>query len=951
MRHTFFVAAALGLSSVAAAQRATTPPTRSAAKRPATVDSFALNRVLPVDPAVRIGTLPNGIRYYVRRNAKPEQRAELRLVVNAGSIQEDDDQRGLAHFIEHMAFNGTKNFARNDIVKYLESIGVRFGADLNAYTSFDETVYILPVPTDSAKILERSFQFLGDVATGILFDSLDVVAERGVLISEWRDGLGADERVRDKQFPVIFRGSRYADRLPIGKPEILEGANPALLKRFWHDWYRPDLMAVIAVGDVDPAKLEALIKSTFTSVAPVKGARPRTTAPVPTHDSTLVTIATDKEVTSSSIGVLWKRPGGGTRTVGDLRKDMLDRLYNQMLNQRFSELALKPDAAFLGAAAGSGSFVRNSEYNSLDAGAKEGQLLETLAMLLTEAERVKRHGFLSSELDRARTNLLRGYERAYTERDKSPSGGFVAEYIDHFLQGEAAPGITFEYAAAQRLLPAVTLAEVNALAGERSGAANRVVTVSLPDKDGLEVPAESAIRSVFGRIDQALITPWVETLADGALVPSTPAPGRVVKTETTPSLALTKWTLSNGVTVYVKPTDFTADQIQMTAWSPGGASLASDADLFKTSLTTLAIEQGGVGPFSAIDLRKKLAGKAASVSTNIADLSEGLGGSASPKDLETLLQLVWLRMTSPRQDSSAFKALLQQFDAVLKNKDANPALVFSDTVQMTLANGHPRVRTLSAEMLQELDLTQMAAIYRDRFSDAGDFTFLFVGTVDTTVLKPLVEQWIGSLPSGNRRETYRDVGPKQFTGIIEKTVRKGLAPQSQTAVFLAGSGTWTRETSHLLSSLGELLEMRLLDRLRESLGGTYSVNVNAQLNRRPRQDWQVVISYGSAPEKADTMFAAVQQELDSLRRVPPTAAEVERIREQQRRELEVARKQNGYWSSRLRASLENGDDLSVIGTEEQFITALTAEKLAAAAKVYLAETNRARFVLQPEAKP
>ena len=923
---------------------------RPAAKTTAP-DSFRLTARLPVDPTVRVGTLPNGMRYYVRRNAKPEQRAELRLVVNAGSILEDDDQRGLAHFLEHMAFNGTKSFAKNDIVKYLESIGVRFGADLNAQTGFDETIYILPVPTDSAGILEKSFRFLGDVATGIVFDSLEVVAERGVVLSEWRSGLGAGERLRDLQFPVIFRGSRYAQRLPIGLPAVIEHANPAPLKRFWRDWYRPDLMAVIAVGDADPARLEALIRRTFGPIPRRANARPRTVASVPTHDSTLVSIATDPELTSSSVGVLWKLPPTGTRTVGELRLLMMRRLYNSMLNQRFSELSQKPDAPFVGAGSGGGNFVRGSDYYSLDAGAKEGQLLASLEVVLTEAERVHRHGFLQSELDRGRTNLLRSFERAYTERDKTPSASYVGEYIDNFLSGDGIPGIAYEYAAAKALLPAVTLAAVNALGNERSSAANRVVTVTLPKKDSLVPPTEAEVRSIFAKVAASTIRPWTETVAEGALVRTVPAPGRVVAEKRFDSISLVEWTLSNGVRVYVKSTDFNADQVLMTAWSPGGASLLPDSSVFRGAVTTAVIERGGVGEFSLIDLNKKLTGKVASASPVIGDLNEGLNGRASPKDLETLMQLIWLRMTAPRADSIALQTLLQQVDASLRNKDANPGAVFSDTVQVTLANGHPRVRPVSVEMLKELDLAQMLAIYKDRFSDASDFSFLFVGNVDAATLKPLAEQWLASLPSTGRQETFRDVGPKLFSGRIDKTVRKGLAPQSQTALLLAGADVWSREQAYVLSSVGEVLEMRLNDRLREALGGTYSVGINTAFARRPRQEWQLVISYGSAPEKADTMFTAVLHELDSLRRVPPTAAEVERVREQQRRELEVARKQNGWWVGMLQGRLDNGDDVTTVFADDALIAGLTAEKLAAGARKFLDETNRARFVLLPEGKP
>jgi zinc protease len=911
-------------------------------------DSFALTAPLPMDPAVKVGTLPNGIRYYIRKNSKPEKRAELRLVVNAGSILEDDDQRGLAHFVEHMAFNGTKNFAKNDIVTYLEGIGVRFGADLNAYTSFDETVYILPVPTDSGGILDKSFRFLGDVATGVLFDSAEVVAERGVVLSEWRNGLGARARLRDKQFPVIFRGSRYAERLPIGKPEVLEKANSALVRRFWQDWYRPDLMAVVAVGDADPATLEQLIRRTFGGIPRRTNVRPRTLASVPTHDSTLVTIATDKELTTSSVGVLWKRPGKSTRTVGDMREDLISRLYNGMLNQRFQELSLKPDAPFTGAGASSGGFVRGSELNSLDAGAKEGKIVESLQAVLTEAERVQRHGFLASELERARTNTLRAYERGYLERDKTPSGAFVDEYIANYLSGEGAPGIAFEYAAVQKLLPTITLAEVNAVANARGGAANRVVTVTVPDKEGLRVPTEAEIRAVFGAVVASNITPWVETLAEGALVATTPTAGRVVSEKRIAAQNITDWTMSNGVRVLIKPTDFNADQILMSAFSPGGASLVSDKDAFKTSLAPSIIASGGVGIFSAIDLRKKLTGKVASATPSISDLTEGMSGSASPKDLETLMQLTYLRFTAPRADSMVFKATMQQLEQFLKNKDANPNAVFSDTIQQTLANGHPRARSLSLDMLKELELNDLMATYKERFSDAGDFTFFFVGNIDPATFKPLAEQWLGALPAAGRKETPRDVGPKQFTGVIDKAVRKGIAPQSQSIVLIAGSAPWTRDDSYTLSSLGELLQMRLLERLRESLGGTYSVSVSANFSRRMRQEWQVAIQYGSAPEKADTMFAAVREELEKLRTTPATAAEMERVKEQQRREFEVSQKQNGYWMNTLRTRVEYGDPLETIGDYITLINGLTVEKLSAASKKFLVESNRARFVLLPE---
>lgn len=940
-------------ATIALITGALTPTATSAQdNRAATgTDPYATTSPLPLDPAVRTGTLPNGVRWFVRQNERPEQRAELRLVVNAGSLQEDDDQRGLAHFVEHMAFNGTRNFAKNDIVKYLESIGVRFGADLNAYTSFDETVYMLSVPTDSAGILDRSFVFLSDVANGVLFDSAAVVAERGVVLSEWRTGLGAGERIRNQQFPVFFQGSRYAERLPIGLPAILETANPAPVRRFWQDWYRPDLMAVVAVGDAPPAELEALIRKHFGAIPARTQSRERISATVPGHDTTLITIATDKEVTSSSVAILWKEPPTETRTVADLRRSLVERLYISMLNQRFSELAQKPDVPFLGAGAGAGNLVRGAGAFTLNTTAKEGKLLDALQFMLMESERVNQHGFLQSELDRTRTNTLRSYERAYAERDKTPSAAYVNEYISYYLENEPSPGIAFEYEAAKRLLPGITLAEVNALDNNRSGERNRVIAVTMPDKEGLAVPTAAEIRSVFARVATTAVTPWTESVAEGALVASMPTPGRVTAEVKHPEYNVTEWTLSNGVRVFIKPTDFQADQILMAGWSSGGASLVPDKDVFRTSLATLAVERGGVGDFSVIDLQKKLAGKVATVGTSVSETSQGISGRASPKDLETMLELTWLRMTAPRKDTLAYNALLAQFSAVLTNLGNNPEQAFSDTIQMTLGGGHPRIRTLNPEMLNELNLDSMMTFYKDRFGDASGFSFIFVGNVNPDTLRPMVEQWIAALPASGREETFRDVGPAHFTGHIEKTVHKGIAPKAQTIVVLAGSAPWTRADSHSLESLGDLLEMRLTDRLRENLGGTYSVGVNVGLTRVPKQEWNVLVQFGSDPQNADAMYREVLAEFDSLRTVAPSEEEVERVREQQRRAQETARKQNAWWVNSLQSRIEFGEQFSTIEERDSLIAGLTAARIHDAAVRFLNETNRARFTLLPESNP
>src|SRR6185503_2142442 len=484
-RHLTFLIAALASSAPLAAQRSSSPSktTATAATAP------ALSTPLPTDPRVRIGTLPNGLRYYIRQNKKPEKRAELRLVVNAGSILENENQLGLAHFVEHMAFNGTTHFAKNDLIKYLQSIGVRFGADLNAYTGFDETVYILPVPTDTARLVEQAFTILEDWAHGQVFDSTEVTNERGVVREEWRLGKGAGDRMLHQWLPIALRGSKYADRLPIGNEQSIMTATPARLRSFYKSWYRPDLQAVIAVGDFDPAVIEAQIKKHFSGLKMPANPPKRVAPTVPPNKAPLIAVASDKEATGSDIELMFKLPAETTKTVGDYRRNLMERLYMSMLNQRLEEISQKPDAPFLGAGASKGNFIgRTTEAFTLGAGVKDGGIDRGLEALLTEAKRVDQFGFLQSELDRAKQNLLRGYERAYAERDKTQSAAFVQEYVGNYLNGEPIPGIEYEYKLAQQLVPEITLSELNKLASRWITDDNRVIIAQSPQKDSLKIP-------------------------------------------------------------------------------------------------------------------------------------------------------------------------------------------------------------------------------------------------------------------------------------------------------------------------------------------------------------------------------------------------------------------------------------------------------------------------------
>jgi zinc protease len=917
---------------------------------PALAQQPALNAPLTVDPKVKIGTLPNGIRYYIRKNSKPEKRAELRLAVNAGSVLENDNQLGYAHFVEHTAFNGTTHFKKNDLVKYLQSIGVKFGADLNAYTSFDETVYILPVPTDTARILESAFQILEDWAHGQIFDSTEVINERGVVREEWRSGKGAGERMLQQWLPIAFKGSKYAQRLPIGNEPSIMSATPSKLRAFYNDWYRPDLQAVVAVGDFDPAQIEALIKKHFGSIPRATNPRPRTVADVPDNKEPLIAVASDKEATGSSVEVVFKMPFEQSKTVGDYRRDLMEELYMSMLNTRFAEMSQKPDAPFLGAGASKSTFIaRNKAGFTLGAGVKDGGIERGLEALLVEARRVDQFGFLQSELDRAKQNRLRSYERAYAERDKTQSGQIVDEYVRNYLEGEAIPGIEKEYQLVQQLLPSISLTDVNTLASKWITDENRVIIADSPQKEGVKIPTQADIAAVFGRAAKAQVVAYTENVSSEALIEKEPVAGHVVNERKIPGVDVTEWTLSNGARVLVKPTDFKADEVLFSAYSPGGNSLAADPDYMSASFATQILQQSGVGKFNMIDLGKKLSGKVASVNASIGETTEGLNGRASPKDLETLFQLAYLRFTAPRLDTAVFQALVNQITPYLQNKGSSPEGVFQDTVTVTLAQHAFRARPLTLQTWSEVNPQKALAFYKDRYADASDFTFLFVGNVDLATLKPLVEKYLASLPAINRKETFKDVSPSAPKGVVERAVYKGTEPKANTQIYFTGPCVYTPENRFAMRALTELFQIKLTESLREQLGGTYSPSTGGGCSRVPRQEYQISVRFGSAPENVEKLTKTTLALIDTLKNQPPSAADLEKVREQLLRGREVDLKQNTYWLGNIAARDQAGEDLNgLLAAYDAMIKGLTGAQIQAAAKQYLNTANYARFVLLPE---
>jgi zinc protease len=912
-----------------------------------------LTQPMPVDPQITMGQFKNGLRYYIRTTKKPEKRAELRLVVKAGSTLEDDDQLGLAHFVEHMAFNGTKNFPKQELIAFIESLGMRFGAHLNAYTSFDETVYMLHVPTDKAGAIERSFQVLEDWAQNISFDPVEIDKERGVVVEEWRLSRGAGMRNVEKIFPILFKGSRYANRLPIGKPEIIQNAKIERIKQYYKDWYRPDLMAVIAVGDFDKAAIEKLINTHFGSMPAATSPKPRQTFDLPDRAETGYAINTDKEMTTTSVEVSTLLPARKQGTIGVYRQKTVDRLFGGMLNARFAEIAQKPDAPFVFGFSGRGGFLaRTKEVAYLSALVKEGAVEKAMQALLTEAERVARFGFTETELARQKASILRNYERLVLEKENTLSSSKADEYIRNFLTGETLPSAEDENALHQRFVPEITLAEINKLAREwfPQTAQNRLVIVTAPEKSGLAIPDESKLAAIIKATPSEELKPYVDTVGSAALLETPPAPGKIVNANTNEKTGLTTWELANGVKVVLKPTNFRADEILFRAGSPGGTSLVSDADFIPASTATRVINSGGLSKFSVIDLQKMMAGKVASANAYIGELEEGLQGSSSRKDLELMFQLIYLRFTQPRADKDAFAVQATQAKTFMANQSVVPEFAFFEALQSARYQNHPRRTIPTAETVDQWNLDKSLAFYKDRFADASDFTFYFVGSFDEATIKPLVERYLGALPSLRRKETWKDVGVKTPAGIVEKKVEKGFEPKSQAAIVFSGPFVFEQPQRVAIRAMSEILQNRLLEVIREELGGTYSITANAFFQKYPKPEYSITIQFGSSPERTEDLIKRVFEEIEKFKTNGPTEKQLNDEKEALIREFETNSKTNGYLLNQIAARYYNNEDPAGVWLVPEFYKKLDAAAVQEAAKTYLDTKSFVKVILFPAKK-
>lgn len=909
-----------------------------------------LEASLPVDSAIRVKTLPNGLRYYIRENQKPENRALFRLVVNAGSLMETEAQLGLAHFLEHMAFNGTENFEKLELVNFLERVGMRFGSHLNAYTSFGETVYMLEVPADDEEVIATTFQVLKDWMRGIQFEPEEIGKERGVIIEEWRSGRGAQGRLNDKQLPVIFHGSRYAERLPIGKVEIIENIPRAQFIDFYRKWYRPNLTALVAVGDFETAKIEQRILNAFSDLKNPDNPPARKNYPVPDHEETLFSIETDPELQATVIQIAYKRPPTPQGTAGAYRNSIVERLYTAMLNRRLSERVQEANPPYLYAAVAKAPFVRSKDVVLQIAQVKDGAFEEGLKALLMEAKRAKRDGFTAAELRRVKADALRSMEMAYAERDKTNSSAYAAEYTRHFLQQEPIPGIAKELELYQSFLPGISLEEVNQIASDWITPHNRIILFSAPEKDNVAAPKKEDILKIIESVDQLEIAAYDDGDLEAPLIPLPPTPGSVASQKQHPELGLTEWQLSNGVRILLKPTDFKNDQILMRSFSPGGHSLASDKDFPSASIASSLVANSGIGAFDLIQLQKKLAGKIASAAPQIAERSESVHGSASPQDLETMLQLVHLYFAAPRADRKTFHSMMAQLKVSVANRANDPQVVFNDAIQKALYQNHPRRQPLNQAFLDKLDPETAFQIYRDRFGDASDFTFVFVGNFTPQQLQPLAETYLASLPNLGRNEEAKDIGDAKTAGKIQVQIKKGLEAKSAVRLTFHGDAPWSPEERFALQSAIDVLQIRLREVLREDKGGVYGVGISGGLTRYPQGRYSVRIAFGCDPGKVDELIAAALSAVNELKTKGPSPDNFSKIREANLRDYERGLKENSFWLSNLAYAAENQLPFARILTFPDRVAALTPNRIQQAAQKYFSGQNLLTATLLPEEK-
>lgn len=917
----------------------------------AALAALNLSDPIPVGPQVKLGKLTNGLSYYIHQNAKPEKRVELRLVLKVGSILEDQDQQGLAHFTEHMAFNGSRHFKKHELISYLQSIGIKFGADLNAYTSFDETVYILPIPTDKKENLETSFQVLQDWAQGVEMQDAAIDQERDIILEEARLGKGAGDRMNKQLLPALFNGSKYAERLPIGKETILKTFKYDAIKRFYADWYRPDLMAVVVVGDVDPDSAEKMIHAYFDQLKNPVHERARDYTKILERSVSSGLVVTDKEATNNTLMLrypfLEKKPEA---ILADYRQSMLKGLVTEMLAQRLQELTQQENPPFLGGASTNAQIVTGYESFTSYAVLGRGGIEPAIAALVQENERARQFGFSTDELERSKKNKLRRFEQIYSERDKSNSANYAAEYIRNFLVGESIPGTVNEYAYVNQILPEISLTEVNAYVRQMIPvSAKKLVAYMGSNKAGESIPTVAQLLSVVEAAEKTPVLAKDQKAVAKSLMAQLPKAGTIISETQNKALGLSELTLSNGLKVILKPSDFKNDQILLSATRFGGQSLFAEKDTYNARYANAVVGVMGLKDFAPIEVQKILAGKNLSFQLNMGNYTEQFYGTAGNADLEAMFQVLHLRLASPRRDEALYKAFISKAQDQTRNSMSHPETVFGDILQTTMYQDHPRLaRAQRPEDFGRIDLERALQIYCERFGSARGLTFILVGSFEVEQIKPLIATYLASLPTPEIVTGYKDMGMRPVSGVVKKEVRVGSEQKSRVSLNFTGPISYSNEEQLRFHALIDIMNLRINEVLREKLTLIYSGAMGGEFDRIPYPNYNIGISLPCGPENVAKVIAAMFGEIEKIKQEGPQAADLNKVKQNWIKERQIALRTNNLWLQYLQDSTLYGYDPALILSYDKRVDALTSGELQEAAKRYFNMENYVQAVLYPE---
>lgn len=912
-------------------------------------DSLRWDAKLPFDSKVKTGKLKNGFTYYIRKNVEPEKRVTMYLAVKVGSILETDKEQGLAHFLEHMNFNGLKHFPKNELVNYLQKAGVRFGSDLNAYTGFDETVYQLPIPSDDPELLKNGLQVMRDWAQDAMLEDSEINKERGIIMEEMRGGRGAMQRMRDQFFKVLMNGSRYANRLPIGTEEVVMKFDPKLIRQFHQDWYRPDLQSIIIVGDVDPAQMESEVKRLFSDMRVSNKPKERPKYKIDLINKNQFIKVTDPEMTYTIGQVIIKHPEDKINTVGDYRRSLMKSLYNQMINARLGELSQSANPPFLQGSIDISDFIGDLENLSAYFVSKPGQFEEGFKTLVRELDRVDKFGFTETEFQRAITAFNKNNETAYTERSKKKSDNYVNTYLDHFLNDGPALSNEDRYQINKQLLPGLTRKEVEAIGQKYYVDSNRDVVILAPDAEKDKLPDEQTVNSWFADVDKEQLTAYDDKVSDLPMLSKEPVKGTITSEKSIDKIATKEFVLSNGVKVVLKPTTFKNDEILINAVSPGGTSLYPDADYMSASFAGNLINSSGIGQLNTFELQKYLTGKNANISPFISERSEGLSGSSDKEGLKTAFEMIYGYFTEPRIENDVFQGIISKQVDMLANRENDPNFVYSKATIDALYGDNIRRTPYGKAELEKVSQERALEIYKDRFSDASDFTFFIVGSVTEEEIKPYLENYLAALPSKGRKEASKDLGIYEPAKGKEVVVNKGKEAKANVRLSIYGDYTYNDVENINMDALEKVLSTRLLERLREEESGVYGTGARVGYSKNPKPRYSVHVSFGTSVDKYQSLINSALDEFKKIKANGPSQTDLDKFKIEEKRQLELSLKENGFWVNQLVTAYQLGEDPTYITRYLQDLDKVTVKSVKDAANKYLKEDRLFKFILLPDA--